>query len=157
MSDLDFLLEEDTKTWLGVMCKPSKLHPSYFRILLILREMNTSPSILAEISGIGVARIRQRLKQLNGYGYVVLTDTLSDKTQIWGLAETLRRPAILSHPSEALVQDRKSRQSNMWTEHKHVIKHVVPVPDGVVRPRNPAKVDSIDVSAFKQYEAKVNR
>ena len=68
MSDRDLLLSDDTHAFHRLVCGPSKLHPSYFRILIVLRDYNTSPTILSQITGLGLPRIRQRLKQMKEYG-----------------------------------------------------------------------------------------
>ncbi len=156
--DIEFTLSSDTKEWLRVVAGKSKLHPSYFRILLVLREMNTSASVISKLTGIGDARVRQRLKGLHEYGYIISVENLSDKTKIWGLVEAMRRPDAPSYPTEAIVQARRRRQSEQWVnEYNPDLTQIWGGPDGVVRPRNPAKVSHIDASTLKQYEARTNK
>lgn len=155
-NDLDLILSQDTKEWLSLVATRSKLHASHYRILTALRDLNMSPSVISEATGLDQARVRKRLKDMAAYGYVEVVETLSDRTQVWGLIERARRPNVNSYPTEAHVQERRKQQGQKGASFDIGIPKTWEKADGVVRPRNPAKVDQLDLSSLKKYEAKAN-
>lgn len=157
MEDLEVALSTRTAAWLAALMGAGDLYPTHYRLLSVLREINTSPSVLAHLTGIQVSRVRTRLRELRDRGLVTVTEELSDKTQIWGLAEVLAKDGVQTYPTEATVKERRSRHLGGTTEYSEDVRKLWTGPDGVVRPRNPVTVDRIDVNTLKQYEAKANK
>ncbi len=127
MHDKDYLLSEDTQEWTKLLCGGTKLYGSQYRLLIYLRELNSSAQELSLVTGISKERVRARLKQMSGQGLVEIVETLSDKTVIWGLAENMRRPDVATYPTEATVAARRSRLS------APIVEEVTPVTKSVTR------------------------
>lgn len=147
-TDLTTTLGPDTCAWLQAMATPG-LKPSHYRCLIVLREINCSASTLAHLTGLKGPRCRQRLRELQDKGLVRVTEVLSDRTQIWGLVGDIARDGVDSYPTEAVVQERRSK-----------VQYGVPVLDPTVQKvrtttsRKTHEVVKVDADLLKLYEAK---
>ncbi len=146
MAGFDDLWSNDTKAWLWLL-RQRKLHPSYYKILGVLREGNTSAAQAAIHTGLDVSRVRARLKAMAEYGYVEVLETLGDKTVIWGLAETFRRPDVPTYPTEATIAARRGRQS------EDAPAEFTPTLEPLWGKQTSKRPKDFDLSSLKKYEA----
>lgn len=157
MSTVDLLttLGDSARSWLAAVVSIDGLSPTHYRLLLVLREINCSPTTLAYLTGMKGPRVRQRLRELEGKGVVRVTETLSDRTQIWGLVEDIAKEGVQSYPTEAVVQERRSRVQYGLPEVDAQVRRTWQGRSKTLKPLGSRSlVDSLDIDLLKMYEAK---
>ncbi len=99
-------LSPQATAFLRLVSTENSLSGSHLRVLLTLREMHASASVVARVTGLSKKRVESILSDFRASGTVVLIEEREDRTKIWGLVPSLSLRAVPTFPAPGVKQRR---------------------------------------------------